>query len=140
MNEYARFVEWLKRNSNQGDGCYNVWPLEDMAQESGIPTNRIENYLEILEEQDDTFSYWLFTEGFGGRGCDMCEWEFEKMIIIDGITYELVCNEDVFDGLAMSNLLKPLQAQRYFDKYVYRTKGNVAMACYADDVNNNWRI
>lgn len=44
------------------------------------------------------------------------------------------------DGLDMVNKLEPLQASRYYDKYVYRTKENVAMACYADDVNNSWRI
>lgn len=63
----------------------------------------------------------------------------EERIFIDGCYYEL--NQvDATDGLDMVNKLKPLQISRYFDKCVYRTKENVAMACYADDVNNNWRI
>lgn len=63
----------------------------------------------------------------------------EERIVIDGCYYEL--NQvDATDGLDMVNKLEPLQISRYFDKYVYRTKENVAMACYADDVNNNWRI
>lgn len=60
-------------------------------------------------------------------------------MIIDGCYYEL--NQvDATDGLDMVNKLEPLQISRYFDKYVYRTKENVAMACYANDLNNNWRI
>lgn len=60
-------------------------------------------------------------------------------IFIDGCYYEL--NQvDATDGLDMVNKLEPLQISRYFDKYVYRTKENVAMACYADDVNNKWSI
>lgn len=72
MNDYAKFVEWLKQNANQVALCHNLWPLEKMAQESGISERHIWNYLEILEEQDDTFSYCLFTEGLGSSGY-MCE-------------------------------------------------------------------
>lgn len=63
----------------------------------------------------------------------------EKGIIIDGFYYEL--NQvDATDGLDMVNKLNPMQVSRYFDKYVYRTKNNKAMACYVDDVSNCWRI
>lgn len=63
----------------------------------------------------------------------------EKGIIIDGFYYEL--NQvDATDGLDMVNKLNPMQVSRYFDKYVYRTKDNKAMACYVDDVSNCWRI
>lgn len=62
-----------------------------------------------------------------------------KRIIINGCSYEL--NQlDATDGLDMVNKLNPMQVSRYFDKYVYRTKDNVAMACYVDDVSNCWRI
>lgn len=63
----------------------------------------------------------------------------EKGIIIDGFYYEL--NQvDATDGLDMVNKLNPMQVSRYFDKYVYRTKDNKAMACYVADVSNCWRI
>lgn len=62
-----------------------------------------------------------------------------KRIIINGCSYE-VNQVDATDGLNMVSKLKPMQVSRYFDKYVYRTKDNVAMACYANDVCNCWRI
>jgi hypothetical protein len=62
-----------------------------------------------------------------------------KEIIINGCSYE-VNQVDATDGLDMVNKLNPMQVSRYFDKYVYRTKDNRAMACYVDDVSNCWRI
>lgn len=47
---------------------------------------------------------------------------------------------DATDGLDMVGKLQPMQVSRYFDKYVYRTGNGVAMACYVNDINNNWRI
>jgi hypothetical protein len=63
----------------------------------------------------------------------------KESIFINDDTYELnqVC---ATDGLDMVNKLNPMQASRYFDKYVYRTKDGVAMACYADDTMNCWTI
>jgi hypothetical protein len=62
-----------------------------------------------------------------------------KMISINGCDYEL--NQvDATDGLDVVNKIKTMQASRYFDKYVCRTKDGVAMACYADDTNNCWKI
>lgn len=58
---------------------------------------------------------------------------------MDGVWYER--NQvDGTDGLDMVNKLEPLQISRYYDKYVYRTENGTAMACYIDDVNNNWKI
>lgn len=63
----------------------------------------------------------------------------KKIMVIDGQKYTL--NQvDAIDGLDMVNKLKPLQCSRYFDKIVYRTGNNIAMACYANDVDNNWNI
>lgn len=62
-----------------------------------------------------------------------------KRIIINGCSYE-VNQVDATDGLDMVNKLKPLQISRYFDKFVYRTKDNIAMACYANDTMNCWNI
>lgn len=61
------------------------------------------------------------------------------MISINGYDYKL--NQvDATDGLDMVGKLQPMQASRYFDKYVYRTKDGVAMACYANDTMNCWSI
>lgn len=63
----------------------------------------------------------------------------EESIFIDGCYYEL--NQvDATDGLDMAGKLKPLQISRYYDKYVYRTADGKAMACYSNDVFNNWSI
>jgi hypothetical protein len=63
----------------------------------------------------------------------------KREVIINGCSYE-VNQVDATDGLDMVNKLNPMQASRYFDKYVYRTGNGVAMACYADDVSNCWCI
>ena len=47
---------------------------------------------------------------------------------------------DATDGLDMASKLQPSQICRYFDKYVYRTSDGKAMACYVNDVFNNWSV
>lgn len=63
----------------------------------------------------------------------------KRGVIINGCSYE-VNQVDATDGLDMVSKLKPRQASRYFDKYVYRTGNGVAMACYVNDVSNYWSI
>lgn len=63
----------------------------------------------------------------------------EERIFIDGCYYE-VNQVDATDGIYMVGKLKPLQISRYYDKYVYRTADGKAMACYVNDVLNNWSI
>jgi hypothetical protein len=63
----------------------------------------------------------------------------DERVIINGCSYEL--NQvDATDGLDMVGKLQPMQVSRYFDKYVYRTKDGIAMACYVNDIDNCWRI
>ena len=60
-----------------------------------------------------------------------------KEIQIDGVTYKVVVSEiiDPFDRMAA---VKPGEAVRYYDKYMYRTASGEARACYADETSNNW--
>ena len=62
-----------------------------------------------------------------------------KEILIDGVTYRVVESEiiDPFDRMAA---VKPSEAVRYYDKYMYRTASGEARACYADDTSNNWGV
>lgn len=63
-----------------------------------------------------------------------------EKININGEFYSLNQITNVDDGLAMVNNLKPMEVSRYYDKLVYHTKDNVAMACYANDKSNCWTI
>lgn len=47
---------------------------------------------------------------------------------------------DADDIWGVLDILKPMQAHRYYDRYVYKTIGKETRACYADDVANNWAI
>ena len=60
-------------------------------------------------------------------------------IQIDGVTYKVVESEiiDPFDRMAA---VKPGEAVRYYDKYMYRTASGEARACYADETSNNWGV
>lgn len=60
-------------------------------------------------------------------------------IQIDGVIYRVVESEiiDPFDRMAA---VKPGEAVRYYDKYMYRTASGQARSCYADDTSNNWRV
>lgn len=63
-----------------------------------------------------------------------------EKININGEIYSLNQITNVDDGLAMVGNLKPMEVSRYYDKLVYRTKDNVAMACYVNDNSNCWTI
>ena len=62
-----------------------------------------------------------------------------KGILIDGVEYALVIS-DVVDIWGVLDILKPMQAHRYYDRYVYKTLGKETRACYTDDVANNLAI
>lgn len=79
MNEYAKFVEWMKQNSNQGTLCFNVVATEDIAEETGLDVARVISYLEQMEEMEDGFHYYYFTEQFGERGVEMCEFRWDNL-------------------------------------------------------------
>jgi hypothetical protein len=77
MNEYAKFVEWMKQNSNQGTLCFNVIATEDIAQETGLDIDCVNSYLEQMEECEDGFHYCYFIEQFRDRGVEMCEFRWD---------------------------------------------------------------
>lgn len=79
MNEYAKFVEWMKQNSNQGTLCFNVIATEDIAKETGLDVTRVNSYLEQMEEIEDGFHYCYFIEQFRGRGVEMCEFRWDNL-------------------------------------------------------------
>lgn len=58
---------------------------------------------------------------------------------IDENTYKVVESEiiDPFDRMAA---VKPGEAVRYYQWYMYRTASGEARACYADDPSNNWGV
>lgn len=62
-----------------------------------------------------------------------------KEIQIDGVTYKVVESEiiDPFDRMAA---VKPGEAVRYYQWYMYCTASGEARACYADDTSNNWGV
>ena len=62
-----------------------------------------------------------------------------KSILIEGIEYAVIIS-DADDIWGVLDILKPMQAHRYYDRYVYKTLGQETRACYADDVANYWAI
>ena len=62
-----------------------------------------------------------------------------KSILIDGVEYAVVTS-DAVDIWVVLDILKPMQAHRYYDRYIYKTLGKETRACYADDVANNCAI
>ena len=63
-----------------------------------------------------------------------------EKITINGTDYEVISSsefEDIFQGF---ETLKPKQAFRYYDKWVYRVEDGKFRACYANDTSNNWSI
>ena len=62
-----------------------------------------------------------------------------KSILMDGVEYAVIISgaDDIWGVL---DILKPMQAHRYYDRYVYKTLSKETRACYVDDVANNWAI
>ena len=63
----------------------------------------------------------------------------EKIIRIDSVDYKVI-QSDESDPFERMSLVKPGQAIRYYDKYMYCTESGEARACYADNPSNNWGI
>lgn len=61
------------------------------------------------------------------------------MITIDDKEYTIM-NYDEPCAFDIVSQLKPMEAQRYYDKYLYRTEDGKCCACYANDTSNNWSI
>lgn len=57
-------------------------------------------------------------------------------IKIDEIEYKVV-SSDAFDLWGILDKLKPMQAHRYYDKYIYITETNDIRACYISDFVDN---
>lgn len=62
-----------------------------------------------------------------------------ETIQIDGATYKVVTS-DIINPYDRMAAVKPGEAVRYYDKYMYRTESGEARACYADDPSNNWGV
>lgn len=65
------------------------------------------------------------------------------MITIDDREYTIMHYDVTMDWDCAFDIvlqLKPMEAQRYYDKYLYRTEDGKCRACYANDTNNNWSI
>ena len=58
---------------------------------------------------------------------------------INGATYKIV-ESDIINPYDRISAVKPGEAVRYYDKYIYRTASGEARACYADNPSNNWGV
>ena len=60
-------------------------------------------------------------------------------ITIDAVCYEVVTPESC-DPFELCADLRPGEAVRYYDKYMYCTITGERRACYANQTANNWGI
>lgn len=109
------------------------------------------NYLMDTHHDKEYVKTVLFGELCSAMGEDMAEIEIErifesrevydtgKLVRIDHIDYQVIESEE-FDPFERMVLVKPGQAIRYYDKFMYRTESGEARACYADNPSNNWGI
>lgn len=59
MNEYGKFTDWLKDNSNLFGAT--IMSVKKMAQENNLTTEQVLSYLEMFEEEyDGWFRYFYF--------------------------------------------------------------------------------
>ena len=63
----------------------------------------------------------------------------EETIQIDGTAYKVI-DSGITNPYDRCCVLKPGEAVRYYDKYMYRTESGESRACYADDPSNNWGV
>ena len=56
---------------------------------------------------------------------------------INGETYKIV-ESDITDPFDRMAAVKPGEAVRFYDVYMYRTASGKARACYADNPSDNW--
>lgn len=107
------------------------------------------NFLMDIHPDKEYVKTVLFGELCAAIGEDMAEIEVErifenreaydtgKLVRIGHIDYHVIESEE-FDPFERMALVKPGQAVRYYDKYMYRTESGEARACYADNPSNNW--
>lgn len=58
-------------------------------------------------------------------------------ICIDGVDYKVI-ESDIIDPFDRMAALKPGEAVRFYDMYMYCTASGKARACHADNPSNNW--
>ena len=61
-------------------------------------------------------------------------------IWIDAVCYELIDSSCYNDPFELCDALRPGDAARCYDKYMYCTITGEKRACYADQTWNNWGI
>lgn len=108
-------------------------------------------YLVETHPDKEYVKSFLFLELCSAIGEDVAEIEVERifesrevydtgeLVRINHIDYQVIESEE-FDPFERMALVKPGQAIRYYDKYMYRTESGEARACYADNPSNNWGI
>ena len=108
-------------------------------------------YLVETHPDKEYVKTFIFGELCAAMGEDMAEMEVErifnsrevydtgKIVRINHIDYQVIESEE-FDPFERMALVKPGQAIRYYDKYMYRTESGEARACYADNPSNNWGV
>jgi hypothetical protein len=134
---YTDLIDLVRRNSQ----CYRDSESFQVAM----------NYLMDTHPDELYVKYVLYCELCAALGEDMAEMEVErifesrevydtgKLVRIDHIDYQVIESEE-FDPFERMGLVKPGQAVRYYDKYMYRTESGEARACYADNPSNNWGV
>lgn len=63
----------------------------------------------------------------------------KEKVNIDGTDYQIIASDEL-DPFERMALVKPGQAIRYYDRYMYRKESGVARVCYADNPSNNWEV
>ena len=134
---YTDLIDLVRRNSQ----CYRDSESFQVAMNYLMDTHPDELYVKSA----------LYCELCAALGEDMAEMEVErifesrevydagKFVRIDHIDYQVIESEE-FDPFERMGLVKPGQAVRYYDKYMYRTESGEARACYADNPSNNWGV
>lgn len=109
------------------------------------------NYLMDIHHDKEYVKTVLFGELCSAMGEDMAEIEIErifesrevydtgKIIHINHVDYQVIESEE-FDPFERMALVKPGQAIRHYDKFMYRTESGESRACYADNPSNNWGV
>jgi hypothetical protein len=75
LNSYGRFVYWLKRENEPSKT--NIISVNDMAEICKITTNQVNNYLEMLSEEEDNFTYTYYPEQVGEEIIEMVEFGWD---------------------------------------------------------------
>lgn len=109
-------------------------------------------YLVNAHPDEDYKKEVLYTELKDALGEDLAREEIDYLlreeeerendntsICIDGVDYKVI-ESDIINPFDRMAAVKPGEAVRYYDKYMYRTASGEARACYADNPSNNWGV